>query len=217
MINLFRISPSLFITRVIALLISLTFHEFAHAWMAVRFGDDTPKWAGRLTLNPLKHLDPVGSLMLLLVGFGWAKPVPVNPYTLRRNNKAALMLVALSGPLSNLLLAVVAAIPLRFGLGIPLSTSSSILPSLGAFLVDFMFINLGLMLFNLLPIPPLDGEEVLAFLLPGKLAYFYEQIRPYGSFILLGLIVIGQVSGFNILGMILEPAMIAVARLLLGG
>jgi Zn-dependent protease len=214
--SLFNISPAIFITRILVLLISLTFHEFAHAWMAVKFGDDTPRCAGRLTLNPFKHLDPIGSLMLLVVGFGWAKPVPVNPYTLKRKNPAALMYVALSGPLSNFILAVLAAIPLRFGWVEPVSASSSILPSLFEFLLYFMFINLGLMLFNLLPIPPLDGEQVLAFFLPGKLAYFYEQIRPYGSFILLGLIVIGQISGFNLISMILQPAMNGIATFLLG-
>jgi Zn-dependent protease len=214
--NIFNISPAVLIPRLLALLISLTFHEYSHAWMAVKFGDETPRWAGRLTLNPLKHLDPLGSLMLLLVGFGWAKPVPVNPYTLKRKHPAALMAVALSGPMSNFVLALLSAIPLRLALVQPIVSSSSLLPSLFEFLLYFMYINLGLMLFNLIPIPPLDGEEVLAFLLPAKAAMTYEKLRPYGSFILLGLIMIGQFSGFNIINQILQPAMNGIAKFLLG-
>ncbi|HAF61119.1 MAG TPA: site-2 protease family protein [Anaerolineaceae bacterium] len=216
MINQLIASPSIFFTRILALLISLTFHEFAHAWTAVKLGDETPRWAGRLTLNPFKHLDPVGSLMLLLVGFGWAKPVPVNPYTLKRKHPAGLLCVALSGPLSNFLLAALAALPLRFGWVTPVYTTSTLIPSLFEFLLYFLSINLGLMLFNLLPIPPLDGEEILSFFLRGKPAYFYEQIRPYGSFILLGIIVVGQFSGFNLFSVILEPAMYGIAKFLLG-
>lgn len=210
-------TPAVLITRILALLISLTFHEFSHAWVAVKFGDETPRWAGRLTLNPLKHLDPVGSLMLLLVGFGWAKPVPINAFNIKRKNPAGLMFVALAGPFSNFLLAALAAIPLRFGWVPIVYSTGSILPSSFEFLLNFMFINLGLMLFNLLPIPPLDGEHILEFVLPSKLAYFYEQIRPYGSFILLAVILVGQFSNFNLLGKIIEPAMESIALFLLGG
>jgi len=202
--------------RILVLLISLSVHEFSHAWMAVHFGDETPRAAGRLTLNPLQHLDPLGSLMLLLVGFGWAKPVPVNGYALKRKNPAALLYVALAGPLSNFLLAALAAIPLRFGWIAPTISKSIFLPTLFDFFSYFLFLNLGLMLFNLLPIPPLDGEEILDFVLPEKLAYSYEQLRPYGSYILLGLIVIGQISGFDLLGLILTPAMTGMAKFLLG-
>ena len=210
-------TPAVLITRLLALVISLTFHEFSHAWMAVQFGDETPRWAGRLTLNPMKHLDPIGSLMLLLVGFGWAKPVPINAFNLKRKSRAGLMFVSLAGPLSNFLLAVLSAIPLRFGWVPFIYGTSSIFPSMFEFLLNFMFINLGLMLFNLLPIPPLDGEHILEFFLPGKIAYYYEQIRPYGSYILLGLIVVGQFSNFDLIGKILQPAMEGIALFLLGG
>jgi len=209
--------PAVLITRLLALVISLTFHEFSHAWMAVQFGDETPRWAGRLTLNPMKHLDPIGSLMLLLVGFGWAKPVPINAFNLKRKSRAGLMFVSLAGPLSNFLLAVLSAIPLRFGWVPFIYDTNSIFPSMFEFLLNFMFINLGLMLFNLLPIPPLDGEHILEFFLPGKIAYYYEQIRPYGSYILLGLIVVGQFSNFDLIGKILQPAMESIALFLLGG
>ncbi len=214
--NLFNTTPAVLFTRILVLLISLTFHEFSHAWMAVHFGDETPRWAGRLTLNPFKHLDPVGSLMLLLVGFGWAKPVPINGFTLKQKHPAALMAVALAGPLANFILAIVAAIPLRFGWVAQTAVVSSYLPSLFDFFVYFLFINLGLMLFNLLPIPPLDGEQILAFVLPEKMAYSYEKIRPYGSFILLAIIILGQFSGFNLISMVLQPAMTGIAKFLLG-
>src|SRR3990172_6184271 len=104
------------IARIFVLLVAFSVHEFAHAWSADMFGDETPRMNGRLTLNPLVHLDPMGSLLLLVVGFGWARPVPVNPYALSRRSPAALMLVSLAGPLSNLIMAVIAAVPFRLGL-----------------------------------------------------------------------------------------------------
>ena len=107
---MFSLSLSSIITRVITLIIAFTVHEYAHAWTANRLGDSTPKMNGRLTLNPLAHLDPIGSLMLIVAGFGWAKPVPVNPYALRRRSSSAMMLVALAGPLSNLIMAIFGSI-----------------------------------------------------------------------------------------------------------
>ncbi|HEY59779.1 MAG TPA: site-2 protease family protein [Anaerolineae bacterium] len=215
--NLLNSSPAVLFSGLVTLVISLTVHEFAHAWTAVRFGDDTPRFAGRLTLNPLKHLDPIGSIMLIFAGFGWAKPVPVNPYVLKRHSPAALMFVALAGPLSNFLLAVLAAIPLRFGL-LPVQIyASQYFPTMHEFLLYFIFTNLGLMLFNLLPIPPLDGEKILSFLLPGELGRFYEQIRPYGPLMLLMVLLIGPMIGFNILDMLLSPIMYTIGRFLLGG
>ena len=123
--------PPTIIARVLTLVIAFTLHEYAHAWTATRFGDYTPMSAGRLTLNPLSHLDPVGTLTLVLAGFGWAKPVPINPETIRRNNPAGVMWVSLAGPLTNLLLGVAAAIPLRFGLVGYNQPSGAIFPSLG--------------------------------------------------------------------------------------
>src|SRR5512139_2028222 len=110
------IALSSLVSRVIVLITAFSVHEFAHAWTAEQFGDDTPRMNGRLTLNPLAHLDPIGSLMLLLVGFGWAKPVPINPYVLSRRSPAATMWVSLAGPMSNLLMALIAAIPFQLGL-----------------------------------------------------------------------------------------------------
>jgi Zn-dependent protease len=178
------LEPADLIARAVVLVIAFTVHEFAHAFVADYFGDDTPRSQGRLTLNPLVHLDPIGSLLLLAVGFGWAKPVQINPYALQRRSPAAPMLVALAGPVSNLLLAVLAAIPLRLGL-IPVTATTGILPSLFDLISVFVLLNLILMLFNLIPIFPLDGEKVISYFLPPSGQAFMDTLRPYGSIILM--------------------------------
>ncbi|MBR6090007.1 MAG: site-2 protease family protein, partial [Anaerolineaceae bacterium] len=147
----------LLISRIVTLLIAFTFHEFSHAFTAVRLGDNTPRLDGRLTLNPLKHLDPWGCLMLLAAGFGWAKPVRVDPYAVTRKNKAGMMIVAFAGPLANLLLAAAGAILIRSGLFGSNSAPFGLtwLPSPLYFLSQFIWTNLNLMVFNLVPIAPL--------------------------------------------------------------
>ncbi len=210
-------SPQLLISAIITLLVSFTVHEFAHAWMATRFGDDTPRLYGRLTLNPLSHLDLMGSLMLLFVGFGWAKPVPVNPYALQRSSTSARMWVSLTGPLSNLVLAVVASIPFWFRL-IPFAyPSHSLLPTPFSFLIEFIVINLSLMLFNLIPISPLDGKEVLDYFLPENLSRRLDAIQPFGPVILLVLVFLLPNLGINVLSWIMTPALSGMLKILLGG
>jgi Zn-dependent protease len=212
-----NLSPQSLISAVITLVVALTFHEFAHAWMAKRFGDDTAERAGRLTLNPLVHLDPIGSLMLVFVGFGWAKPVPVNSYTIRRSGKTAMLLVSLAGPLANFLLAILAAIPLRFNLIPPQFTSGNILPTPYMFLYYFLLTNLGLMIFNLIPVPPLDGHEILSFLLPPDLAEKWERIGyQYGMLILVFFLMIAPLLGFDLVRQVLQPAIQFLSTLLLG-
>lgn len=201
----------------IVLLTAFSVHEFAHAWTANYFGDDTPRMNGRLTLNPLAHLDVLGSLMLILAGFGWAKPVPVSIYALERRSPAAPMWVALAGPMSNFIMALLAAIPFRFGLIHVLDTTHN---SQVIFLINLLFIflrtNLLLMIFNLLPIFPLDGEKVASYAFPPYMARMLDVIRPYGPWVLLIIILMGNFAGINILGSILNPPLTALERVLLG-
>ncbi len=214
---MFNLTPATLISRIITLLIAFTVHEFAHAWTAYKYGDDTAARAGRLTLNPLAHLDVIGSLMLLVAGFGWAKPVPVNPYTLERKSPFANMFVSLAGPVSNMLLAILAAIPFRLNLVSYAPSTSIFFPSISDFLLDFIFLNIALLLFNLIPISPLDGEKVLCSLLPAGGVRFMDTIRPYGPIILLGLIMLGRFGGVDLLSAIMRPPMTALFRLLIGG
>jgi Zn-dependent protease len=184
------------------LLVALPVHEFAHAWTANRLGDDTPRLAGRLSLNPLIHLDVIGSLLLLFAGFGWAKPVPINPYALQRRTPAGVMIVAAAGPLSNVALALLVSIPFRLGL---VSASSSVLVP---FLEFFIFLNLVLFFFNLIPIFPLDGEKVLTYFLPPSGQAFLAQVRPYGPILLAMLVVLSSRSGLNVIDLIVQgPAL----------
>ena len=204
------LDPTTIIIRIITLVIAFTIHEFAHAWVATMFGDNTPSAAGRLTLNPLAHLDVMGSLLLLIAGFGWAKPVPINPYAMR--TRSGVMWTSLAGPFSNFLMAILAAIPLR--LGVVSATGSSFLSQ---FLLEFMLINLVLMLFNLIPIAPLDGEKIAEYVWPPAWGKVLEKLSRYGPIILLVLILLGNFGSFNILGAVINPPMLNLASLLLGG
>jgi Zn-dependent protease len=193
-----NIAPSMLIAHLFVLLTAFVVHEFAHAWTANFFGDDTPRLNGRLTLNPLSHLDIMGSILLLVAGFGWAKPVPVNPYVLNQRSPAAYMLVALAGPMSNFLMAMVAAIPFRLGVlsvydaQLAIATQEShILPTVPQLLYVFIYINLLLMIFNLLPIAPLDGEKIATFFVPAKWSQAMNAFRPFGPLILLALVMLG--------------------------
>jgi len=197
-IMLFNLDPPILIARIITLIVAFSVHEFAHAWVADQLGDQTPRLNGRLTLNPLAHLDPIGSLMLLLSGFGWAKPVPVNPLSLRRRTPAGMMFVAAAGPLSNLLLAFIASIPFQLGLLSPFSTNGSLFPSLSFLLTEFIFINLILLFFNLIPIFPLDGEKVAEYFLPPNGQDTLLRLRPYGPMILMALLFLLPMTGINI-------------------
>ena len=214
---IFNLSVPTLISRIITLLLAFTFHEFAHAAVATLLGDTTAKANGRLTLNPLAHLDPMGTITLLLAGFGWAKPVPVNPYAVQRKTKAGMMLVSLAGPITNLLLAVLAAFPLRFG-WVPLiaSRAGAILPTLGEFLLEFLFINLSLFLFNLIPLAPLDGEKVISFFLPDHWVKAMDRIRPYSPIILLVIIFILPMAGFDLIDIILRRPLTDIALFLIG-
>lgn len=211
-----NLNPQTLISRLITLVIAFTLHEFAHAKTADVLGDNTPAMAGRLTLNPLAHLDPMGTLMLILAGFGWAKPVPVNPYAVRRKSSAGMMLVSLAGPLTNLVLAILAAVPLRLGLLSYNSPGNGFLPSPGQFLLEFIFINVALFLFNLIPLAPLDGEKVMEFFIPAQWHGTFDRIRQYGPYLLLLVVFVGPRLGFDLFGIILREPMMRITRWLIG-
>ena len=189
------------------ILVALTFHECAHAYAAYRHGDDTAKQLGRLSLNPLRHLDPLGTIMIFLVHFGWAKPVPVNPYRLKNPRKDMLWISA-AGPLANMVLALVSGLLLRFLFtigGTPDYHTGTVMGLFVFMVVMSLQINLALAIFNILPIAPLDGSKILAGLLPAGFGKFIGLLERYGPFILIGLIIIGRVTDVSILGGLIWP------------
>jgi Zn-dependent protease len=209
--------PAYLIPLVIILLVAFPVHEFAHAWTADRYGDMTPRNNGRVTLNPLKHLDILGSILLLTSGFGWAKPVPVNPYALGRSSPSAFMFVALAGPMSNLCMALLASLPFQLNLVAPPYTAEAagqLSGWISFFLAVFIQINLLLMLFNLIPLAPLDGEKVLYHFLPRRWAGVMDTIRPYGPLILMAVLMLGYFSGINIINSLIGPPLNALYGLL---
>lgn len=194
------ISPADLLARLIVLLVAMPIHEWAHAWSAHELGDDTPRWEGRLSLNPLAHLDLLGTLMILLTGFGWAKPVPINPYRMRIAPRAGMALSAFAGPLSNLLVAMVCAVPFRLGW----LNVGDVYGSLNLATVVFAIadISINLALFNLFPFYPLDGEKVLVGILPPRWGDYLLAFRLYSPYVLLGLLFLLPWLGLDIIGIL---------------
>lgn len=203
MLSSLFLSPLAFIVIATSLLVAITIHEFAHAFVADKLGDPTASLQGRVTLNPLKHLDPLGTLMLLFVGFGWGKPVPFDPFNLRHQKRDS-ALIALAGPASNLILATLLSLLLR-------STSISIFTPLLAFTIRM---NINLAIFNLLPIPPLDGAKILYGLLPMTWADEYNDfMASYGQILLILLIL--PIGGSSIAISLILPTINLLTNLLL--
>ena len=211
----------LLIAICLSLLLGLTFHELSHAVVADRLGDNTPRSQGRISLNPLHHLDPAGTLMMFLVGFGWAKPVPVNAYRLRNGPTLGMATVAAAGPISNFVMAAIFAIPLRlelFDTFFPFRYEDySVSNYIALLLLYLVLINVVLGVFNLIPLAPLDGSRVAQALLPGELGRFFRQIEPYGMGILFLLIMVSWITNGQIdpIGGIIGPIQRAVLDFLL--
>ena len=194
------ISLLLFIPTI---LISLTVHEYCHGYAAYKCGDNTAQWNGRLTLNPVKHLDPIGTIMMLLFGFGYARPVPINPRNFN-NYKRDLCIVSLAGPLSNVFLALIGLL-LHYGVLqiIALQSAQTFVTVLNSnmfmmwqiFITSFISANASLAVFNLLPIPPLDGSRIVSSFLPAKLAYYYNKYENYIMLAVLALLYLNILDG----------------------
>jgi Zn-dependent protease len=206
----------------IALVTSLTVHEAAHAWVALKLGDDTPQKLGRVSLNPLAHLDPIGSLMILFVGIGWGKPVQIDATKLKPNPKVGMAIVAIAGPISNLILATLGALVLRthlltftpqkfFALG-----GQNFYFSPGFMLETFVILNLGLMLFNLIPLAPLDGSRLWQILLPDKIYWQYARFEVFAAFLVVGLVLADLYLNLGIISGILTRPMCGMWRVLVG-
>ena len=216
-------NPQAGIAMFAMLILALSVHEMAHAWMALKRGDDTAARMGRLTLNPAAHLDPMGLMFILMATIGWGKPVPINPLNLKDVRRDS-MYIALAGPVSNIIQAIFLAIISRF---LHLGYSDSIILKFpyGATLHDAcylvtmygVFINLALAFFNLIPLFPLDGEKILAGILPYKHAILLEGIRQHSMMILLGIIVLGMVFNIHVLGFYFNLVVFPLTGLLLGG
>ena len=202
---MFNLNLQTLILLIPVILLALSVHEFSHGLAAYRLGDPTAKYAGRLTLNPLSHLDPIGTLMLFLVGFGWAKPVPVDPRHFA-NPKRDMLRVALAGPGANMALALLSGLVIRFINAHPGPFIGSVIGNrFAVMMVLSLRINLALAVFNLLPIPPLDGSKVLYGLLPPQYEHVTYNLERYGPGILFGLILLGMVTGVSILWAFIGP------------
>ena len=212
--------PFLNPTYIIAVLIAISVHEWAHAFTAWKLGDSTAKYQGRLTLNPIAHIDPIGALMFLIVGFGWAKPVPVNPYAFKRL-ACDTALVSIAGPLSNLVLAFLSFAILSllqvqvgsiYGL-LSISAGSPVLTIILQILGASLYVNLALMAFNLFPLAPLDGSKIVPLFLPDDWHFKYDEFMQYGQWILLFLVFGESLLPFPILSAFVGGIMSGVLHL----
>ncbi|OQA19997.1 MAG: Peptidase family M50 [Chloroflexi bacterium ADurb.Bin360] len=210
-----NITADVLLARLIVVLLGIPIHEWAHGFAAHLMGDTTPEREGRLTLNPLTHLDPLGTIMILLTGFGWGRAARVNPYQMRKvsNPRTAMALSALAGPASNFIQAVFFAIVLRLGMAnLP---STEVVEWLTRVITYAIVVNVGLIAFNMLPIPPLDGSRVLVGVAPPRVGDFIESLEPVSMYILIGVVFILPQIGIDLVGAMMRP-IYTVLFLLLG-
>jgi len=207
MLALLLSNPLAFFIIFPGLLLSITIHEFAHAWTADHLGDPTPRHQGRVTLNPLAHLDPLGTLLMLLTHFGWGKPVEFDPYNLK-NPMRDTAIIAIAGPISNLLVALALSLVIR----------ANIMPEmwLTVAAIQILIINVSLAIFNLVPVYPLDGSKILYALLPRESALEYDDIMQRYGWVLLLLLIIPWNNGGSVISLVISPVISTIVTLLIG-
>jgi Zn-dependent protease len=211
----FGLTADVLIGRVLVIFLGIPIHEWAHGWVAHLLGDETPEVQGRLSLNPFVHLDPIGTLMILLTGFGWGRAARVNPYHMTKvhNPRTGMALSALAGPVSNIVQAMILAIPFRLGL------FSALAPDMAYRLAQVLFaaiaVNVGLAAFNLLPIPPLDGSRILVGVAPRRVGDFIVSLEPYSVYILLFVLFLLPQLGLDLVGLLVAPLQGFLFRILL--
>lgn len=213
---MFGLTPDILLARLLVVVLCIPIHEWAHGWVASLLGDTTPEQEGRLSLNPFTHLDPVGTLLILTTGFGWGRAARVNPYLMRKapSPRAGMALSALAGPFSNLVQAVVLAVILR--LGVMQMAYSSLQQWVAQVIFYAIAVNIGLIVFNMLPIPPLDGSRVLAGIAPPSLADFIESLEPIAPYLLLGVLFVLPMIGIDLISWLTLPIYHFLMQLLMG-
>ncbi len=221
-LDFFRLVPPMLVAVGLSLLVAITVHEFSHALVAYALGDLTAKRLGRLSLNPVAHLDPMGSAMILMVGFGWGKPVPVNPRFLRGGERSGMAIVSSAGPLSNIVTAMLLSIPIRAGLvqwQAPFRSSlfhGGVEGIIGDLLGFIIFFNVLLAVFNLIPIAPLDGFKVAWGVMPRELATSWARLEAYGPAILLSVIMLDYIARTGILFGVIRPVANTLGLIIVG-
>ncbi len=202
---MFGLTSDVVLARLIVVMLGIPIHEWSHCWVASLLGDTTGEAEGRLSLNPFVHLDPIGTIMILLTGFGWGRPAPVNPYRMHKvsNPRLGMALSALAGPFSNFIQAIVLALILRFVVA-PMPSSSQVDWAIKILLMAIS-VNIGLVAFNMIPVPPLDGSRVLAGVAPPNVADFIEQLEPIAPYLLMAMLFVLPQLGIDLVSWMATP------------